>query len=58
MNKRDNTYWIVVKTPNGETRYMEAVDHVISDRDEIGGAVREARDLFAKRKGMSNDKSV
>lgn len=43
MNKNENTYWVVVKLPNGDIRYLEAVDHVeIRDTQEAGAAVREA----------------
>lgn len=49
MNKSDNSYWVVIKTPHGETRYIEAVGHVaIKGIADAGEAVRVAR----TKKGM------
>ena len=49
MNKSDNSYWVVIKTPHGETRYIEAVAHTaVKDVKDAGEAVRIAR----TKKGM------
>lgn len=44
MNKSDNSYWVVIKTPHGETRYIEASAHVVvKDVKDPGEAVRIAK---------------
>lgn len=49
MDKLDTTYWVVIKTPHGETRYIEASAHaIVKDVKDGGEAVRIAR----TKKGM------
>lgn len=44
MNKNEKSYWVVIKTPNDEIRYVEVIGHaIVKDVDNGGEAVRIAR---------------
>lgn len=44
MERKDNTAWIVIQTPTGETRVIEATSYsVVTGIKDSGEAIRQAR---------------